>query len=155
MKPITIHPMSALAGVASSILVFVALGAQSPVVESILHPAPRPSAQVQVVGIPAPEDMVLIKEEDGAFTVPPGKVFVLTGIGADQLTTGITDFLIDNVLILRGPSVVLWGSDFGFNPGPSIAPVPAGVVARSGASITVDDTLQLGRATGYLAPARP
>ena len=96
MKPITIHPLSILVG----LLVLICFSAQS------VTPIPScDTPPLRVAGIPAPADMVLIKEEDGPFVVPPGKVFVLTGIGAvsSALTGNKAELRVDGQLYLEGP----------------------------------------------------
>ena len=78
MKPITIHPGSALAGAA---LAAVSLLASSAVQTTTHSSIPAPWRDpIRVVGIPDPRDMVLIKEGQ-PFIVPPGRTFVLTGMG--------------------------------------------------------------------------
>ena len=74
MKPITIHPLSALLGAAVLAVPLVLMSAQSEIVWPRQVPIP-----VTVQEMPDPQDMITIRQVDGPFVVPEGKTLVLTG----------------------------------------------------------------------------
>lgn len=148
MKPITLHPGSVVVGVALALLGIAVAGAQTPQVQSVIHLPPRVIEQ-HIVGIPDPNDMVVIRQEAGPYTVPAGKVFTLTGLGTGQ-GGGQCALTVNGVLMLSREA------NFGSPTQPylTIIPVPPGFSARPG------DVLDLtpssgGRACGYLSDARP
>lgn len=78
MKPIVIHPISALAGAAFLALALLAAGAwQAPA-----HAAQRmltcfPPGPLHVAGIPDPRDLIAVREEDGPYSLPAGRRFIV------------------------------------------------------------------------------
>ena len=80
MKPIVLHPGSVLIGAVFACIAICVVGAQTPTVDSVLHPKPRP-VEVHVAGITDPQDIIVLREEDGVYTVPNAKRFVLTAVG--------------------------------------------------------------------------
>src|SRR5262245_39512986 len=74
MKPVSIHPLSALAGAGLLGLWILAVGAQSQI-------QVRPCrGLVSVADIPDPRQMVVIKEGT-PFVVPAGKILAITALG--------------------------------------------------------------------------
>lgn len=146
MKPVSIHPLSALAGVGLLGLVLLATGAvQTPgQFQKLGRWFPGP---IQVEGIPTPQQMMRIVEGQ-PFTVPPGKLFVVTGLGLAQLTTGFgANLRIDGQAILT----YHWSS--GVSP---FGDVPPGLVASAGSVVSTDTTTPGGVhavVLGYLADA--
>lgn len=136
MKPIQLHPQSVLVGLAGG---FFALLLMSQVTTVTF-----PTARVEVG--PHPRDMVQIVAGT-PYTVPPGKIFVLTalgskfsGLGAGLLVNGGTE-----------PEVSAPG-----NPGtPGMMAVPPGLTFTWGTSLTVygvgSTSQSHARAWGYLA----
>ena len=92
MKPIQIHPLSALAGAGILGLVLLATSA------SQAHPTTFPANPfpVTVEGIPTPQQMMRVVEGQ-PFTVPAGKVFVLTGLGKAGSGGQLISFQVDGV----------------------------------------------------------
>ena len=142
MKPLTIHPVSFLLG-AIALGCVLALFGQGPPVATAGPLSGQ--GQVRVAGIPAPQDMVVVREEDGPYTVPPGNLFVLTGFGHGS-TSGFVNLHVDGIFELSAH----WdNTDAGVGGTTSLLPVPAGYVVRSGSEILIQGTG--GRAVGYLA----
>lgn len=136
MKTIPLHPASLLAG--------LAIGAGFLFLTSQTSTVTFPTARVEVG--PHPRDMVQI--HDGQpFTVPPGKLFVLTGLG--NTTQGPVAVLRVNgqIEVKTDTSLSGFGACY-------VAAVPSGFSVPSGASIsveTVGPSLGYARAWGYLA----
>src|SRR5262245_62784082 len=140
MKPVSIHPLSALAGAGLLGLMLLAAGAQSQI-------QVRPwRGLVRVAGIPDPRQMLVVSE-DTPFVVPAQKLFVATGLGMSTEGGPVLSLLIDGI-----PAVVLrMESSSGF---PSIRSLPLGLTAPAGATITVCGGGGLSaRAWGYLVDA--
>ena len=162
----SLHPVSALAGAFILALCLVSLGAFAPQVPS----NERDISAIQILGQPAPQEMMRITE--GAnFTVPPEKIFVLTGLlssYAAATTNGdqIVSLAIDGEDVA---AALLYGARIGFSPGgqpdkvipvspygggPAIVSVPPGLTVVSGQVISVsDNTTGKGVALGYLVDA--
>ncbi|MEW6477778.1 MAG: hypothetical protein AB1679_36495 [Actinomycetota bacterium] len=132
MKPITIHPASAVVG---AILVAVPFLVASFQTQAWPRQVPFP---VSVQEMPDPHDMVVIRQEDGAYTVPEGKLFVLTGLGQGQWTYNAAQVY----LFIDGVSEVAFTYSFGGGTGgaegmPSVIGVPAGCAVPAGRAIRV------------------
>jgi hypothetical protein len=151
MKNNTLYPGSVLVGVVLAGIALVLVGAQTPVVESVLHPSPR-QVEVKVAGIPDPNDLVLVRQEDGPYTVPPGKILVINGLG--EASFGSIDLVVDGVPVASTQHLLLGNFSQGavsvasptLHQLPSFPVRPGSVVTFSGAGS--------GRATGYLADVR-
>ena len=107
---------------------------------------------VSVKEMPSPHDMVVIRQENGPYTVPGGKLFVLTGLGnTSYVDNSYTDLHVDGVLEIG------MEHDVRSSPSPAsctIAPIPAGFTVHSGSVITLDGrTDRVHRAWGYLVDA--
>ncbi len=142
MKPIALHPGSLAAGAALAAVLFVVAGAQTPVVESVIDPAPR-VIEHHIVGIPDPRDVVLIMEENGPYTVPSDKVLLISGFGSIHYYTTQCALFVD------GAQVALGNSNQGqamFTP----LPVP-GIQVRAGSVVSFSSSNNTGRAIGYLS----
>src|SRR5262245_8456641 len=79
MKPVRIHPPSALAGAGLLGLVLLATGALRASVP-IQEISTLPRGPVRVAGIPDPRDMIVVTDNT-PLVVPAGKLFVATGLG--------------------------------------------------------------------------
>lgn len=101
--------------------------------------------QARVEYGPHPRDMVQVKQGT-PYTVPPGKLFVLTGLGgADNL--GYSQLSVDGA---SEAAVMATCSNGG---GSTVASVPSGFTVPGGSTISVVTTSGGGqsRAWGYLA----
>lgn len=144
-----LHLPSALAGAALIVAVALVASAQSPTPGRVLPP--RSPELVHVAGIPDPNDLVLIRQEDGPYTVPPGKILVITGLGS-SLAVYQSSLIVDGVYLATRD--VVFGFDGGAAAFASIGEMPA-LPLHAGAVITLDGYQGGGRATGYLADERP
>lgn len=149
MRPVVLHPGSLAIGVVAAGACMLVASAQAPQVESTLHPAPR-KVEMHIVGIPDPNDMVMIKSESGAYTVPPGKIFTLTGVGTLEGGWKAT-------VTIDGIGVASREQNFGSptQPFSTISPVPPGITAQPGHVVEIVVASGAGRATGYLVDVRP
>ena len=140
MKQIVIHPGSAMAGAAIAAVAALALSSQG-VARFEPIPCQPGTFQVQVAGIPAPHTMVRI-QEGSPYTVPPGKLFVATGLGSTS-SSG-TDVAIEF------DGVPVWFGSLTSNAQTTHA-VPAGLVSGPGSTVSaagISSTV-----LGYLANA--
>ena len=78
------EPVSAAIGAIAILLALSLSSAQAP------HQADRIARELRVAGIPAPEDMILIRE-GLPFVVPDGKIFVLPVERVYRIRTGEQD----------------------------------------------------------------
>lgn len=135
---IQLHPTSLLLGLAVGVLALVAMGQKPQDVREL----------VRVEYGPHPRDIVVITET-APYTVPPGRLLVVTGLGT-SIDTGVGG---GAHLIVNG-SIEATNSN---NSHPSMFPLPSpGIAIKAGATVTVDDNyapLSTGRAWGYLADA--
>lgn len=149
MKPITLHPISALSGGAIAALALLALGAGP--LEGI--------ARVGIVGpvqveghVPHPRDWVVIRESE-PLTVPAGKIFVLTALGTKNGTKIALE--VDGLEELRSSHIVESGqaATVGMNS-TTVKQVPAGFSVSGGLTILLRQLnggiKSDGRAWGYL-----
>lgn len=108
------------------------------------------SGPVEVAGVPTPQQMMRIVEGQ-PFVVPNGKIFVATGIGADQiLFSGKFDLRIHSTIVAEAEL------PRGSVPSASILPVPPGIAAHAADTVDVVEpnaTGVVGIALGYLADA--
>src|SRR5262249_5193403 len=84
---------------------------------------------IQVSGIPTPQQMMRIHENQ-PFTVPPGKLFVATGLGQAQLITGYAANLR-----FAGQVIVTYNFSSGLSP---LGSLPPGIVASGGTVVSTD-----------------
>lgn len=125
--------------------------------------------QLSIIGVttnvnymPHPRDMVTIKEGT-PYTVPTGKIFVLTGLGTtvlnEELSTPVV-FTADGVTEQRGgtygpaSATVVGGSRF-YHDVCTGAPTPPGMTYAAGVVLAVTGGAASGtdgRAWGYIAP---
>ncbi len=138
MKNITIHPLSALLGAAFLAVPLVLVSFQAQAWPSHV-PIP-----VTVQELVDPHDMVVIREEDGAYTVPVGKLFVLTGIGRGELA-GVRVY-VDGVVEMDNSTTGLQQS---------ILEAPLGCTVSAGSIVEprAKSGPTNGRAWGYLVDA--
>lgn len=140
MKLIQLHPVSLLVGLAGG-LTGLLLMSQSAVTT-------LPTARVEVG--PHPRDMVQIRE-GSPYVVPPGKYFVLTGLGS--IAGGGTD----NVLRVNGQieaRTLFYAGSGPIFTGGYLTAVPTGLAIPWGSTVEVTTSgapLGGGRAWGYLA----
>lgn len=98
MKPVSIHPLSALAGAGLLAIMLLAAGAVQ--VSGGVQQIPTcPPGPVHVVGIADPNDIVLLREEDGPYTVPAGKVLVVTGLGVEGPSNEPAELTVDGAIV--------------------------------------------------------
>ena len=133
MKPIQIHPASFLIGLLAATTLLSLLGMA----------AAQGQGQGQgqgdrVAGIPAPEDIKLIRH-DKPFRVPRDKVFVVTGMGFDEAPpqSGSITIRFDQRRALFKRA------------GDDMTVPPPGIVARSGQTVNINANNSF--ITGYLA----
>ncbi len=112
---------------------------------------------IEVKGIPTPQQMLRIAGDE-AFTVPAGKLFVVTGVATTSPVFGTSVFgitvLFDGVDVVSA-SLLTQNSPFLSETG--VAVIPPGVTAPAGTVITVDDNdsgkMELGICLGYIVNA--
>jgi|SRR5688572_23762457 len=147
MKPVVLHTGSVVAGIAIAVVGLVVVGAKAPKVQGFLRPPPR---AFEIIGIPAPNDMVTIKAELGPFTVPPGRLLVLTGLGHIGVCTGCSVALVIDAAVELNANVNITSGQC------SIAPIPTGFAIPSGSVVTFAGCCAPNaRAVGYLADLLP
>lgn len=149
MKPISIHPLSTLAGAGLLGLVLLASGAvhQGVAVQQLPF---GPSRPVRLAGIPDPTQMLLIREGT-PFVVPQGKILVLTGLGGSNHLGANT---LEVTLRVDGLDEVAASIRMPYGQGTTIADAPPGFSLRAGATVEVlSQTGTIGCAWGYLADA--
>lgn len=147
MKYVRLDPASCLAGAALAGLVALLLGAaqQRGNVQQITSPRP---GLLHVAGIPDPNDMILIRQEDGPYTVPLGKLFVLTSLGHANPNGSNVSLNVNSAVEAFAyffPNASNWAN---------VLPIPERVFSP-GSVLGVFASEQEGRATGYLADVRP
>ena len=142
MQSITLHPRSLLAGAAIASLAWFTTSAQfsSPVVSRVV-------VEQRIAGIPTADQMVRIEQAGGPFTVPAGKILVITGLGAIG-DHGDSNLVIDGVLVAEANTDTPGGA--GSSSTPSIRALPAGLTATAGQDVTVSAGGSGGIVLGYL-----
>ena len=98
-----------------------------------------------------PRDWVIIREQDGPYTVPAGKILALTALG-DQ--TGMDDGIyltIDGVQEVKRVPYEPIGA--GLVISATVHALPTGLSAGPGSVVAVSSTFTRGRAWGYLVDA--
>jgi hypothetical protein len=126
MKPVLIHPFSALAGAGLLGLVILAAGA----VQTPIRVHPNCTGSGQVAGIPTPQQMMRVREGE-TFTVPAAKIFVVTGLGS------ILEHDNSVVLFLDGENWLVTHPRVYDQDVTTIRPVPPGLTASAGQVVTV------------------
>jgi hypothetical protein len=127
MKSVSIHPFSALAGAGLLGLALIASGAVQ--VPGNVQPILLSNGMVRVAGIPTPQQMMRVHEGQ-PFTVPPGKLFVVTGLGQAQLITGYAANLRFN-----GQIILTYNFSSGLSP---FGDIPPGLAAPAGTVVSTD-----------------
>jgi len=158
MKEVRINPGSALFGAGLLALVLVAVSAQ----HVLTNPTPQTkqwpvevTQLMRIEGIPAARDMVVVREGE-PYTVPEGKLFVLTGLGVNS--SGLSGSLwVDGVREAATTFDVGNGSGWGREHLPSVIAMPAGFTANGGQTVEARGGFtgdpNDARAWGYLADA--
>lgn len=141
MKPIQVHPLSLILGASSVLGLALLLSMAAPQLAQELPG--KILRRVVVEGYPRPQDMVQI-EEGVPFTVPAGKVFVLTGLGVRAIATAASAYL-------RVAGVVEAQALPAGDPLVSMREFPLGFTVPANRVITVDHSTGDARAWGYLA----
>ena len=147
-----IQPLSALVGAASlgvallTVSAFQVSVAKKPTQQLLAGLGITIDGPVQIEGVPTPSQMMRIVE-GSPFTVPPGKVFVVTGTAFSSGAFGPSDV---NVLF-DGVSVLNVDGNTGSPTGGASA-IPPGVVASEGTVVSVS-SVGTGVLLGYLADA--
>ena len=139
-RSLSLHPLSLVLGAVFAGICFVSMSQVWPAGHHVLVSyGPNPRDYVQIQGV-AP------------YTVPPGKVFVLTALGA---TASLTNMCPVTLSVNNGADSMSLNAITTADTGP-MKGVPSGFTVPAGASITlsavgcnVDSML---RAWGYLAP---
>jgi hypothetical protein len=142
MRSIPLHPTSLALGIAFGFACFLSMG-QTTITPAVL------GSTVRVEYMPHPRDMVQIRGGT-PFTVPAGKLFVLTGIGNTEGGAGSSQII---GLLVNGQREVVTNS----NSVPSVVPIPVGLTATSGSVVELTEVngsqeLSKTRAWGFLAP---
>ncbi len=137
MNRISIHPASLVLGLIFGVLILISMS-QTP---------PLNARTVNVQYLPDPRDMVQIREGT-PYTVPAGKVLVITGLGATSTTSSNNVGLnIDGQVELQTYTAALSADT------PSVHPVPQGFTAQAGSTVAIaGGGSNNGRAWGYIAP---
>jgi hypothetical protein len=139
-RTIQLHPLSLLVGVGFALLGVVAMG-QMPA-------AKRPAAAHDsgLLQVAHPRDWVVV-EEGVPYTVPQGKILVVTAIGAAHNSGGIGRVLVNGTIQCETANDVQFGN------GASVKQLPLGFSVTSGSTVDTMCTTGLGRAWGYLVDA--
>lgn len=140
MKTIQLHPASLLVGLAGGV------GALLLMSQSALSTFPTGRVEVG----PHPRDMVQV-HEGSTFVVPPGRYFVLTGLGSAIGGSGETVLRVNGQV--EAKTLFYNGGGAVFN-GCFVSAVPSGLSISWGSTIEVAATGSTpgeGRAWGYLA----
>ena len=145
-RSISIHPLSLALGLVFGGICLLSMG------QATFTPTPLGST-VRVEYMPHPRDMVTIR---GAtpYVVPPGKVFVLTGLGTTTPTAYGASLNVNGVQEIQAPT-----ASPGWN-NMTIREVPPGFTVAAGSTIEVCEPNgqpsacleTTPRAWGYLAP---
>ena len=139
----TLHISSVLAGAALLGLVAVTSSVQRTRPVSTNELTIGDNLTVRVIGIPDPRDYVVVREETGLYTVPQGKLFVLTALGTTE-NVGSTLYVNSQRELVRF---------FTQSEGLTVAKVPPGLSAGPGDVLQVVGGGSSGRAWGYLVDA--
>ena len=133
-----IQPVSLALGLALGVCAILSMSQAS-----VIH------TPLRVEYMPHPRDMVQIKEGT-PFTVPGGKVFVLTGLGSAQAgTTGGAWVMVNGQVEL---SITSFAQGNTVGNVPSVGEIPTGLTSAPGSTLTVGSSVAgTGRAWGYLA----
>ena len=144
---ISIHPFSALVGMAVLSMVWVSAAAM-PLQGSS---SDRDVSAIEDVNDPRPRDFVRLIGET-PYTVPDGKLLVVTGLGSSTGTSGVL-LSVDGVQEATSSYTFSdSGSPIPASTAASVASLPGlGFVANSGSTVLVSKTS--GRAWGYLVDA--
>lgn len=156
MKSIEIQPRSALVGATLLGLGLLSMSAVQSI-EFVPDTAPgvsqvfiSPGTPLTINGIPTPQQMARVQEGTD-LTVPPGKVFVVTGLGSysaeNDLRVGVR---FGAQTVLAATISQLTGS----GAGPAVVSVPPGMVAQSGElvqAVTLQGAGPYAVVLGYLA----
>jgi hypothetical protein len=137
MKPITLHPLSVVAGAGLLAIVLIASGALQ--VQALVGSPARP---LVIAGIPTPAQMVRVSE-DQPLIVPQGTVFVATGIASTANNTDgghkVIEVQFDGTTVLLGTLSRPAGVNIS-GSGPSIPQIPPGLVAPAGTTVGVKES---------------
>lgn len=147
-RTIHLHPLSLFLGAGFALLALVAM-AQAPAAKR-----PATAHDSGLLQVAHPRDWVVI-EEGVPFTVPTGRLLVLTAVGSTHETTPSSSdrarLMFDGKPQLEGPIYFYGGQESG-----SVRGIPVGLRAGPGAVVVVDQALpgfQDARAWGYLVDA--
>ncbi|GJM22523.1 MAG: hypothetical protein DHS20C15_24380 [Planctomycetota bacterium] len=109
-----------------------------------------------IAGIPAPSQMHRVVE-GSPFTVPAGKLFVVTGLGSTGYTLQATSSKRVQAFVNGTPALAALMTDWAgggsyAGGGPAIPAVPPGFVVAEGETVSVEDpSIDAGVVLGYLA----
>ena len=148
MGTIKLYPFSLVVGAAVALLAFVTMGQQS-VPPGSIHAMPYPQCQEFLVEYgPHPRDYVQVKEGE-PYTVPAGRLFVLSGLGSTG-TQGGGNLVVDGQTEVHATGST-WSSGGGYGNSASVKLLPRGFTAAGGSVVEVTGTNS--RAWGYLVDA--
>jgi hypothetical protein len=145
MKSLVLHPRSVIAGAVVTAVIGVGLAARQ--AAGLERLTTRPGC------VPDPRAMLVIRQEQGPWTVPAGKLFMLSGLGAASYVSSATPavLLLDSVPELSSIGYAARPGEGGVDVQPvSVGPCPPGFTAAPGAVLTVVAGSGDGRAWGYL-----
>jgi len=147
MRPIAIHPGSALFGAGLLALVSIAVSAQRTVTPLGSYYAPP--VQVEIVNLDDHiRNAVVIDEINGPYVVPPGKILVLTGLGISANLVAPAYLYIDDVFQANATA------SSGPGNGTNTQNLSFGLTATAGQVVRLDGAGNpYGRAYGYLIDA--
>lgn len=130
------------------------LFAQSPLTPGVRVAVLNP---LEVLGVPSPQQMMRV-EEGTPFTVPTGKLLVITGLASNGFTFGNADKLVQlsfgSQPVIAAMLLDWQGGGSYTGGGPAVSSIPPALVAQAGVVVSVQDpTTDLGIALGYLVDA--
>ena len=114
-----------------------------------------PPRSIRIVGIPDPHDAFVLRSEDGLFTVPEGKLFILTALGEPGATPGTVRWFQHVTVYRNGEPAIMRAGNYQETSTlqNSMSAVPPGFTAAAGETLQVVGSGGLGgnaRAWGYL-----
>ena len=150
MKPITVHPMSALAGAGVLALVLLGTGIAAP--QGGRQRTAYEDGRRTTIETFRPQSFLVIRQGT-PYTVPDGKHLIVTALGATNTNTksGYTALVVNEVTEVFANALL--AADGAAN-GTTMTPLPAKFYVPGGAVVSAQNSREgAGRAWGYLVDA--